>query len=374
MRTRDYRPGLAALLLAGAAACSSKPGYLSVHLVDAPGDYEQVNLHVVRVEVNGPGGWTTLSEPDQTYDLLTLRGGVFATLAPTASLPAGHYTQVRLVLGPGNTVKPTGGVLEDLVVPSGLQSGLKIVCDTNLGEGETRDVFIDLDAERSVFLHETGSGKYILRPVVHCVDQIATGAISGQIDATTGEVTAPLAGAKVTAQTLDSNGAPTVVRTATTGADGKYTLSLLPLGATYYVVTQPVVGGAVYAARASGPLALTPAAATATWSTTYTGIADSGSVAGTITPTAGSADADDVFATQPLDAGGTSHRFVVRSTTGAVAAGVESYAMPSLPVGSYTVQAVRRTLSGGVETVTAGTAVSAAVTSGATVTANLTVP
>jgi hypothetical protein len=374
MRTRDYRPGLAALLLAGAAACSSKPGYLSVHLVDAPGDYEQVNLHVVRVEVNGPGGWTTLSEPDQTYDLLTLRGGVFATLAPTVSVPAGDYSQVRLVLGSGNTVKLAGGAVEDLVVPSGLQSGLKIVCNTHIGEGESRDVFIDLDAEHSVFLHDTGSGKYILRPVVHCVDQIATGSISGQLGATTGEITAPLAGATVTAQTLDSNGAPTVVRTVTTAADGKYTLSLLPLGATYYVVTQPVVGGAAYAARASGPLPLTPAATTGTWSTTYTGIVDSGSVAGTITPTAGAADADDVFATQPLDAGGTSHRFVVRSTTGSVAAGVESYAMATLPVGTYAVQAVRRTLSGGVETVTPGTAVNAVVTSGATATTNLTIP
>jgi hypothetical protein len=375
MCAREARLGLAGLLLAAAVGCSSsKSGSVSVHLVDGPGDYQQINLHVVRVEIHGDGGWTTLSEPDQTYDLLALRGGVIATLASGVSLPAGNYSQVRLVLGAGNTVKLEGGAVEELDVPSGLRSGLKIVCNTRVEEGSARDVYIDFDGHRSIFLHETGSGRYILRPVVHCVDEIATGSISGQVTSSELEEVTPLAGVPVTAQTLDVDGNPSVVRTVTTGLDGKYTLDLLPLGVTYFVVTQPVVGTDVYAAKASGPLALTPAAPVAAYGVEYPEPVDSGSVAGTITPTAGADDADEVLAVQPLDAGGTAHRFVVRSALGAVGAGVESYTMANLPVGTYSLQVVRRTLVGGVETVTQGAAVSAEVTAGETTTANLTVP
>jgi len=164
------------------------------------------------------------------------------------------------------------------------------------------------------------------------------------------------------------------VRTVTTGLDGKYRLDLLPLGATYFVVTQPVTGAGVYAARASGPLALTAAAPAATYGVDWPALVGSGSVMGTITPTAGAADADEVLAVQPLDAGGTTRRFVVRSALGSVVGSVESYAMANLPVGTYALRAVRWTLEGGVERATEGAAVSAAVAGGATTTANLTVP
>jgi len=207
MRARDPRPGLAGLLLAAAVGCSSsKPGTVSVHLVDGPGDFQEINLHVLRVEIHGDDGWTTLSEPGRTYDLLTLRGGVVATLARDVRLPAGHYTQLRLVLGTGNSVRPEGGAVEDLEVPSGLRSGLKIVCETRLEEEGVRDLYIDFDGHRSIFLHETGSGRYLLRPVVHCVDHVATGFITGQLTTSAIEGVTPLAGVSVTAQTLDAEG------------------------------------------------------------------------------------------------------------------------------------------------------------------------
>ena len=374
MRTPGFRLGLAALLVAGAAGCSPSTGSISVHLVDGPGDYEQINLNVLRVELHGEGGWRTLSEPRQTYDLLTLRGGVLATLAAGVSVPAGDYSQVRLVLGPGNTVKPAGGAVEPLEVPSGLRSGLKIVCGIRLGEGGAGDVFIDFDGHRSIFLHETGSGRFILRPVVHCVDRIATGSVSGQLTSSAIEGTFQLEGVTVTAQTLDGAGNPSVVRTVTTGLDGRYTLDLLPLGATYFVVTQPVAGSDVYPATASGPLTLTAATPAATWSFDFQAIVDSGGAGGSIAPAAGPGDADEVLAVQPLSAGGTPHGFVVRSALGAVTGGVESWAMPRLPVGTYAFRAVRRTLTGGVETVTEGAPVSALVAGGATAVVDLTVP
>lgn len=364
-------------LAAAAAGCgggSSKTGTLSLHLVDGPGDFQEINLHVLEVRVNGPGGWTTLSRPDQTWDLLTLRGGVIATLAAGVPLPAGDYSQVRLLLGPGNTVRLADGTLQDLQVPSGLQSGLKIVCPTHVGAGAAQDVFIDFDGARSIFLHGTGAGSWILRPVIRCQEKAASGALSGTLTTLETEVSAPLAGAAVTAQVLDAGGSPTVVRTVTTGADGRYLLDLLPLGATYHVVTQPLVGSASYAARASGPLALTAATPTRTFDVAFAQQAVSGAVAGTITPTATVDDADEVAAIQPLDAGGTTGRFVVRTVAAAVASGAESYAVPGLPVGGYSLAVTRRTLSGSTETVTAGAPRDATVAAGTTTTLDLTVP
>lgn len=363
-----------AAAVAGCGGSSGKTGTLSLHLVDGPGDFQEINLHVLEVRVNGPGGWTTLSRPDQTWDLLTLRGGVIATLAAGVPLPAGDYSQVRLVLGSGNTVRLADGTLQDLQVPSGLQSGLKIVCPTHVGAGAAQDVFIDFDGARSIFLHGTGAGSWILRPVVRCQEKAASGTISGTLTTLETEVSAPLAGAEVTAQVLDTGGSPTVIRTATTGADGRYVLDLLPLGGTYYVVTQPVVGTASYAARASGPLALSAAAPALAFDAAYAQRALAGSIAGAVTPAATADDADEVVAVQPLDAGGTTRRLVVRTTAGAVTSGAESYAMPGLPVGGYSLAVTRRTLSGTTETVTDGAPRDATVAAGATTTLDLTVP
>jgi hypothetical protein len=375
MKLRKPALAIAGLIAAAAGCSSSKTGTLSLHLVDAPGDYQEINLQVLEVEVHSDvTGWTTLSKPGRSYDLLKLRGGVFATLASGVALPAGDYSQVRLLLGAGNTVRLDDGTLQPLDVPSGLQSGLKIVCPTRIREGAAHDLFIDFDGHKSIFLHGTGSGKYILRPVIRCAEKAATGSIAGQITSTVTEGELPLPDVTVTAQSLDALGAPTVVGTATTGSDGRYLLGLLPLGATYHVVTQPVAGGLVYAARASGPLQLTSGAPAAGFSVVYAATVPSGSVGGTISPTATASDADLVSAIQPLDAGGTTHRFVVRSAPAAVAGGVERYAMAALPVGSYSLSATRRTLSGGVETVTPGTPRDAIVTSGGAANLDLTVP
>ena len=74
MTTRtSSRLGLAAIFLATAAACGSGTGTgtLSVHLVDGPGDFHQINLHVLEVSIHSDfEGWIVLGSPDRTVDLL----------------------------------------------------------------------------------------------------------------------------------------------------------------------------------------------------------------------------------------------------------------------------------------------------------------
>lgn len=184
--------GIAALLLTPLLAftgCSKSSngtspryGTMQVRLTDAPGEFEQVNLVVREVAVHLVGtdstnGWQVLRADTATYDLLTLRNGVFTTIGE-ALIPAGHYTQIRLKLGTGSNVV-VGGVRYPLTVPSGLQTGLKIVGDFVVPANGLMDVALEFDAERSI--HQTGAGAYMLRPVVKALPFSTAGAIGGTL-------------------------------------------------------------------------------------------------------------------------------------------------------------------------------------------------
>ena len=177
MLLKRFIPRLAApILLAALASCSKDPtsaglGHVSVHLTDAPGDFEHVNLVVTGVSIHrgdeeDSGGWETLTLDSTTvYDLLELRNGVFARLAQ-GDVPAGHYTQIRLHLGAGSNVV-IDGITYPLTVPSGMQSGYKLVGEFDVPEGGGVELTLDFDAARSV--HLTGSNKYMLRPTVRVI-------------------------------------------------------------------------------------------------------------------------------------------------------------------------------------------------------------
>lgn len=364
---------LVGFFVAALAGCgpSAGDGKLTVRLVDGPGDFQEINLHVLRVEIHGTGaGWQTLGSPDRTVNLLSLRGGVAETLVDGATIAAGTYTQLRLVLGAGNTVRLADGTLHDLFVPSGQQSGVKLVVNFTVEPNTTKDVFVDFDGAHSIMLHEAGaSQRFILRPVVQAFDKIVTGAILGKLtDAQTG---AGLPGVAVTAQTVDAGGKASIVRSATTGATGAYALDLLPIGGTYYVVSQPVVGTASYVARSSAGIGVTAAAPTPGYDASFARAAGAGRVTGSVTP-ASEADGDVVSARQSLDAGGTPRTLVVRTAVPVVSSGVESYAMELLPAGGYALDVVRRTVDAdGNETSRQSAAVSVTVAPGGTAVANL---
>ena len=88
---------------ATAPAVGSDTGRLQLTLTDARGDFDEVNVTVVGVRVHRAGadsvsGWITVSDDSFTVDLLTLTGGNGVVIADTL-LPAGTYTQIRLLLG-----------------------------------------------------------------------------------------------------------------------------------------------------------------------------------------------------------------------------------------------------------------------------------
>lgn len=92
------------------------------------------------------------------FDLLKLQG--IDELLGTAELQAGRYTQIRLEISKIEVVLG-GGTLQEASVPSG---ELKFVRPFDVIAGETTDIELDFDVQKSVNI--TGSGKVMVKPVV----------------------------------------------------------------------------------------------------------------------------------------------------------------------------------------------------------------
>jgi hypothetical protein len=247
---------LAAAVIATAAACgggssdvSQTQGTVRFALTDAPAcGFDQVNITVERIRVHtsanageSDSGWSELRlNPAQKINLLNLTNGVLQELGQMP-LPAGQYTQLRLVLAangagsPANSVVPTGGAETAMSTPSGIQSGIKLVHQFTVQSGAMADVVLDFDACRSVVTR--GNGTYSMKPVVQVVPRNVT-AITGYVDPA-------VAGVTVSAQKGGN-----VVRATAPDAAGKFTLAYLdPAQGPYDVVlTAPQRSSAVVAA------------------------------------------------------------------------------------------------------------------------------
>jgi hypothetical protein len=103
--------------------------------------------------------------------------GQHAVLADS-TLPTGHYTQVRLILGARNTVM-VDGVLHDLRIPSSMNTGLKLNHPFTINDGALYEFTLDFDADRSI--HMTGNGQYMMRPVIRMVVNHISGSLHGMV-------------------------------------------------------------------------------------------------------------------------------------------------------------------------------------------------
>lgn len=177
----------------GSEGGSGATGTLGVSLTDAPAcGFDAVNVTVVKVRVHQSSsasdtdaGWADITlNPARKINLLNLSNGVLDKLGETP-LPAGHYTQLRLVLDPNttaglaNSVVPTGGVETALVTPSAVQSGIKLVNEFDVASGQRVDLVLDFDACKSIV--KRGNGTYALKPVIKFVPFLLNG-IDGFVD------------------------------------------------------------------------------------------------------------------------------------------------------------------------------------------------
>lgn len=148
------------------SSSGTRDARLSFRLVDAPADdVTAVVVTVARVEASIAGvGWTKLVEKEATVDLLTLQGGTFLDLG-TATLPPGRIEQLRLYLTPGGDhhVTTTDGTDHALVVPSGEESGIKLVGGFDVPACGRGHITLDFDGKKSLVNRPQG---WLLKPVV----------------------------------------------------------------------------------------------------------------------------------------------------------------------------------------------------------------
>ena len=156
----------------------SGDSFLSVRMTDTTADYDSVIIDIQAVEIKtASASGIMLNVNPGMYNLLDFSNGN-DTLIASANVPAGLVTQIRLILGSNNYVV-IGGVRFDLTTPSAQQSGLKLNLHTNLVAGIDYTLLLDFDAGRSIVT--TGSGSYILKPVIRVVSVAASGSIAGEV-------------------------------------------------------------------------------------------------------------------------------------------------------------------------------------------------
>lgn len=197
-----------------------------VRMTDDPGPYSEVNVDIRAVEVTGNNGQTvTLNTNAGVYNLLDFSNGV-DTLLATSTLTDASVKQIRLILGSNNSVV-LDGVTYPLSTPSAQQSGLKLLVNQTLEADIENSILIDFDANSSVV--QTGSGAFILKPVLRTVVTATTGIIAGSIT--------PVGSLALVSATSATT---TIVYTSSVDADGNFKILGLPPG-SYSVTITPVL-------------------------------------------------------------------------------------------------------------------------------------
>ncbi|HEX2668037.1 MAG TPA: DUF4382 domain-containing protein [Gammaproteobacteria bacterium] len=251
----------AALLAAGCNGSSDNAGTLNLSVSDTPVDgAEHVTVAFTGVEIQpadnmGSDRLEFDFHAPKVVDLLDQQAGRSAVLLDGVSLPAGSYAWIRLKVDESqSSITLSDGSVHPLTIPSGSQTGLKLVRGFGVAAGSVTDFTVDFDLRKSVVLDANG---YKLKPALRIIDTLAVGSIAGSADNTLvlgGLAISALAcmpaayiyaGGGVTPVDINTSGQMQPVATATLALNtttGKYDYSADFLAAGTYTVALTCAG------------------------------------------------------------------------------------------------------------------------------------
>lgn len=196
---------LLVLLLSACGGSSSGPGVgiLNLELTDSPVDSaKEVVVVFTGVEVK-PSDGEVISfdycnpainiDDCKKIDLLTLEGGATTDLLTNEELPAGEYDWMRLKVYTDPTALDASYIVikneetenldpYNLFIPSGNQTGLKLVSGFTIAQGSIKRLVIDFILRKSVLAPPGLEPYYLLKPTLLMYDQQDTATIIGDVD------------------------------------------------------------------------------------------------------------------------------------------------------------------------------------------------
>ncbi len=163
---------LIALALFGCAP-RAQTGTLVLQITDAPAELNiekaLVTISGVRVHLAGEegenateGGWLSVVEQSQTFDLIQIKD--VKEFLGTAELSAGKYTQIRLSVD--KALVTIDGQESELTIPS---KEVKLVKPFDVIANQNTTLTLDFDAQESI--HSAGKDKYVMRPTIKVIQE-----------------------------------------------------------------------------------------------------------------------------------------------------------------------------------------------------------
>jgi len=174
----------------GGGGDSSGSSTLNLGLTDAPvTGVTKVWIQFTGVEVK-PANANPIDfnfSPEKGFDLLTLRNGTTATFLNGLTIPAGQYEWVRLMVdtNPGAMYVMDSTGQHNLTIPSGAETGLKLIQGYTMPVGGVANFTVDFVLSKSLIAPPGQSPDYKLKPVLRLVDNAQVGTIAGTFDPTT---------------------------------------------------------------------------------------------------------------------------------------------------------------------------------------------
>ena len=234
------------------AVSSGGVGTLSLSLTDEMSNsYRAIYVTIDDVQVhakkngNGNNSWISISTPNlpKTFNLYELINGVREQIG-IGDLAAGSYTQMRLMIGTipdgglnilserheyANYVIDSDDMYQELKIPSGIQSGYKIVNGFTISANRTTELTLDFLADKSVVVG--GNGNWHLQPTVKVGLTPEQSIIRGWV---TSNGTNGIQGASVSVQKYDGDASDpkdeVIIQASTkTDEDGYFAIFVSPL-------------------------------------------------------------------------------------------------------------------------------------------------
>ena len=168
---------------------------MNLGITDGPVDSATsvvVSFTGVELQPSGGGQAITINfSAPKTIDLLQEQNGNEASLLSAESVPAGNYDWIRLVLNVAadgtvaNSYITVNGAQYPLVIPSGAETGLKLVQGFTMTANQVANFTIDFMLQQSITappgLTSGGAQDYILKPALRLIDNVQAGTISGTV-------------------------------------------------------------------------------------------------------------------------------------------------------------------------------------------------